>query len=90
MKTLFEKIAGMLAATALAEIEGGEAMREMPEPEKKQSFSEKLEERFVEIAYAEAADYQDIERALRAEKATETARPDECQFGDNDLCYAEA
>ncbi len=59
---------------------------------KRQSFIESIEESFMAIAYAEAADYRDFLNVLRYEneRLAEFAHPDECQYGDNDLCYLES
>ena len=56
------------------------------------TFAESVEENLVEVAFAEAADYEDIHKALAAEKreTERLVRPDDCQYGDNDLCYTEA
>lgn len=87
MKTFFKKIADALTESTLAEMSiDTEQKLKTGAPE--HSFAEAMEERLVEAAYAEAADYEDIKRSLEAKKR-ETARPDECQFGDNDLCYVE-
>ena len=49
---------------------------------------EKLEDIFLAVAYAEAADLKDLLNVLKNE--SELVHPDECQYGDNDLCYLES
>ena len=53
------------------------------------TFAESLEEHLVEIAFAEAADYNDIHEALLWERRMPggIAHPDDCQYGDNELCF---
>lgn len=50
---------------------------------------ETLEETLAEIAFAEEADYDDIHEAILREHRSERdiVQPDECQYGDNDLCF---
>ncbi len=54
-----------------------------------QPDAETLEENLVEVAFAEAADYDEIHEAILREHRDERdmAHPDDCQYGDNDLCY---
>ncbi|OGW39472.1 MAG: hypothetical protein A2010_12125 [Nitrospirae bacterium GWD2_57_9] len=86
MKKLFRKIEESLADAALLEM--GVAVAHAPR-EVKQTFRESLEDRLVEIAYAEAGDYDDIRRAILREnvKADDQVHDDECQYGDNDVCF---
>jgi hypothetical protein len=53
------------------------------------TFAESLEEHLVEIAFAEAADYNDIHEALLGERRMPggIAHPDDCQYGDNEVCF---
>lgn len=88
MKTLFKKIINLLKAS-LPET------REHDELESrlyiKKSFPEKIKESFVAVAYAEAADLEDFLRLIKGEREKgEFAYPDECQYGDNELCYKES
>lgn len=88
MKTLFKKIINFLKAS-LPET------REHDELESrlyiKKSFPEKIEESFMAIAYAEAADLQDFLSLTKEEREKgKFVHPDECQYGDNDLCYSES
>lgn len=89
MKKLFNKIEDMLADAALLEM-GVPVL--FSAKVLKRSFAEALEENFVEIAYAEAADYEEIHEALVREhrEALSEVHPDDCQYGDNDLCFASA
>ena len=58
--------------------------------EKRVKDRETLEENLIEVAFAEAADYDDIHDAIMREHHTEEDRVhlDECQYGDNDVCFA--
>jgi hypothetical protein len=49
---------------------------------------ESLEDIFVEVAFAEAGDYNDIHEAIQREHRADRdiAHPDECQYGDSHLC----
>lgn len=58
---------------------------------------EEIEESFMAIAYAEAARFEDIWNALKMEEKTTLApekvdftHPEECQYGDNELCCHES
>ncbi len=50
---------------------------------------ETLEENLIEVTFAEAADYDDIHKAILSEHLTEQdlVHPDECQYSDNDVCF---
>ena len=50
---------------------------------------ETLEENLVEVAFAEADDYDEIHEAILREHwdGRDMPHPDDCQCGDNDLCY---
>ncbi len=86
MKTLWEKITDTLADAALLEMgveparAAGRSSRPAPET---------LEENLTEAAFAEAGDYDEIHEAILRERLDERdiAHPDDCQFGDNDLCF---
>jgi hypothetical protein len=51
--------------------------------------AETLEENLIEVAFAEAADYDEIHEAILREHRQERdiARLDDCQYGDNHLCF---
>jgi len=51
--------------------------------------AETVEGNLIEVAFAEAADYDDIHEAILKEHRAERdiARPDDCQYGDNDLYF---
>ena|SRR3990172_7290474 len=90
IQSLFERLVERLAASALAELGVTDSLELAVRLIPAQSFSESMEEKLVEVAFAEAADYEDIHKALVAEKReTEQVRPDECQYADNDACFAE-
>lgn len=50
-------------------------------------FSEKIEESFLAAAYAEAADMKDLLNVFAF--GQEFVQPEECQYGDNEVCYRE-
>jgi hypothetical protein len=86
MKRFFRNIEETLADAALLEM-GVEVQPEamnFVDP-----ADESLEENLVEVAFAEAADYEDIHKAILQEHIAERdiAHPDDCQYGDNDLCF---
>jgi hypothetical protein len=73
MKTLLQKLEATFADAALLE------MGVNPDhvaAAVKLSWKEQLEENFVDIAFAEAADYDDIHKAILREHE------------DNDICFA--
>jgi hypothetical protein len=85
MKRLSNKIADMLADAALMEM-GADTVTPAV---KRKAVRETLEENLIEVAFAEAADYDDIHQAILREHNAERdiAHPDDCQYGDNDLCF---
>jgi hypothetical protein len=85
MKKLLNKITDMLADAALSEM----GVKVVTPLEKAGTPRETLEENFIEIAFAEAADYDDIHKAILREHQSERdiAHPDECQYGGNDMCF---
>lgn len=86
MRTLFQKLGVTFADAALLEM--GINLSHSPAAAQ-QPFKEWLEEEFIEIAFAEAADYDDIHRAILREHEDPNDRihPDDCQYGDNDMCF---
>lgn len=89
MKNLARKIEDLLVDEAfLEEGAAGTAVAAAQD----RTFAESLEEHFVEIAFAEAADYHDIHEALLWERRTPggIAHPDDCQYGDNELCFLQS
>lgn len=88
VKRLFQDISDTLADAALLEI----GVRVAPPAAKAGTVRETLEENLIEAAFAEAADYDDIHNAILREHQMErdSARPDGCQSGDNDLCFRHA
>jgi hypothetical protein len=85
MKRLLNKITDMLADAALLEMGVHVFTPVVPAG----TPHETLEENFIEIAFAEAADYDDIHKAILREHQSERgfAHPDECGYGDNDMCF---
>lgn len=49
----------------------------------------KLEEAVPEIKHAEPGAFERIKKMTRGH-GEQTVLPDDCQFGDNDLCYVDA
>ncbi len=86
MKKLFENIKDALADAALLEM--GVDLAATAGRRSSQD-SETLEEYLIEVAFAEAADYDQIHKAILRERRADRdiARPDDCQYGDNDLCF---
>jgi hypothetical protein len=85
MKRLIEKLEKLFADAALLEagvFPAESADRYRPE-------HESLEENFIEVAFAEAADYGDIHEAIIREHraAWEAAHPDGCGQSKNSLCF---
>ena len=85
MKRLLNKITDTLADAALLEM-GVQVARHAV---KTGGVRETLEENLIEVAFAEAADYDDIHKAILREHRSESdiVHPDECQYGDNGLCF---
>lgn len=86
MKNILKNITDSLADAALLEM--GVDVVYAP-GNLRRAFRETLEEFLVEIAYAEAADYDQIHTAiLREHKENERGHTDVCHYGDNDVCCA--
>ncbi len=84
MNTLLTQINDLFADVALAEAGG------MPKtPQAGQTkYHETLEENLIEVAFAEAADFDDIHEAILMQHLDirDFLHPDDCQYGDNDIC----
>jgi hypothetical protein len=89
MKKLMQKLEDTFADAALLEM--GIVDRFSPAT-RRLAFAEALEENLVEVAYAEAADYEEIHKAIlrEHESVMDIAHPDTCQYGDKDLCFRRA
>jgi len=85
LKLLFQKVTDTLADAALFEM--GVAVAPV---EKSNAFRESLEENLIEVVFAEAADYDQIHEAILREhrRADDMIRPDDCGYGDNEVCFA--
>jgi hypothetical protein len=85
LKLLFQKVTDNLADAALLEF--GVALAPV---EKSNAVRETLEENLIEIAFAEAGDYDQIHEAILREhrRADDMIRPDDCGFGDDEVCFA--
>ena len=86
MKKLFNKITDMLADAALLEMD----VDIYADFRKAGAVYESLEENLIEVAFAEAADYDDIHEEILREHLSQRdiTHHDECQYGDNDICFA--
>ncbi|MHB8843347.1 MAG: hypothetical protein ACYC7L_01245 [Nitrospirota bacterium] len=85
LKRFFRNVTNTLADAALLEM-GVQVARPVA---KAGTVRETLEENLIEVAFAEAADYDDIHKAILREHQDDRdiAHPDDCQYGDNDLCF---
>ncbi|HSA78957.1 MAG TPA: hypothetical protein VLG72_08880 [Nitrospirota bacterium] len=85
MKRLLNKITDLLADAALLEM----GVNVAAPIERAGRVRETLEENLIEVAFAEAADYDDIHKAILREHQSERdiSHPDDCQYGDNDMCF---
>ena len=85
MKRFLNRITNMLADAALLEM----GVNVVTPVAKTGTVRETLEENLIEVAFAEAADYDDIHKAiLRAHQSErDISHPDDCQYGDNDICF---
>jgi hypothetical protein len=85
MKRLFKNMEKTFADAAFFE-EGVDIVSPNRRP---QTDAETLEENLIEVAFAEAADYEDIHKAILAERRSERdiSPPDDCQYGDNEMCF---
>jgi len=85
MKRFLNKITDMLADAALLEM----GVNVAAPVAKAGTVRETLEENLIEVAFAEAADYDDIHVAILREHQLERyiAHPDACQYGDRDMCF---
>lgn len=86
MKNLFKNVSDSLADAALLEMGVDPSM--VPALRLRRD-RETLEENLIEVAFAEAADFDDIHEAIVRDHLQErdVAHPDDCQYGDNDLCF---
>ena len=85
MKRFLQNISETLADAALLEM-GVPLYSSSGKPG---AVHESIEENLIEVAFAEAADYDDIHEAILREHLSDrdVAHPDDCQYGDNDLCF---
>jgi hypothetical protein len=86
MTNVLKNITDSLADAALLEM-GGSIVT--PSGTMKPAFRDIIEEYFVEIAFAEAAEYDQIHKAILLEhRVYEGTRTDACRFGDSNACLA--
>ncbi|HXY53214.1 MAG TPA: hypothetical protein VEM40_00935 [Nitrospirota bacterium] len=85
MKRLLNRITDLLADAALLEMD----VDIYADSRKVGAVHETLEENLIEVAFAEAADYDDIHKAILREHGSERdiSHPDDCQYGDNNICF---
>jgi hypothetical protein len=55
---------------------------------KAKSLTERIEDIFMAVTYAEADDLKDLRKSLKYDMGL--VHPQECQYGDNELCYHES
>jgi hypothetical protein len=94
MKRLLHTIEDMFAATALAEWGLTEAAREMVRTTTAADNAGNVEEISAAAAFAESGEYETA-RELSARRwgktrELEVTHPDDCQYGDNDLCFVQS
>ena len=84
MKRFLQNIEDALADSALLEMGVAVALVEHPK-----AVRESLEENLIEVAFAEAAEYDQIHKAILREhrRADDLVRPDDCGYGDNEVCF---
>ena len=84
MKKFLKKMEDALADSALLEM--GAAVVSVEKPK---AVRESLEENLIEVAFAEAAEYDRIHKAILREhrRADDPVRPDDCHYGDSEACF---
>ena len=85
MKRFLKNIEDAMADSALLEM--GVAVKTA---EQLKTIHESIEENLIEVAFAEAADYDQIHEAILREHhqmADDMVRPDDCGWGDNEICF---
>jgi hypothetical protein len=87
MKRLFENLERTLVDAALLE-EDVDIVSPAMRP---RTDAETIEENLIEVAFAEAADYDDIHKEILAERRSkrDISHSDDCQYGDN-MCLVQA
>ncbi len=83
MKWFLRKIQALIARQVQPDFEGGEETGD--EGEKIISATEKAD---AEIPHAEPGALQAIKSTVNGH-GEQTVLPDDCEFGDNDLCYVD-
>jgi hypothetical protein len=86
MKRFLHNIEEVLADSALLEMGVAVAVALVERPK---AVRESLEENLIEVAFAEAADYDQIHEDILREhrRAADISCPGDCHFGDNDVCF---
>jgi len=91
---LLHTIEDMLAATAFAEMGLTESAIDMTETATAGYNAGNVEEIYAAEAFAESGEYETA-RELTAKRwgktrELEVTQPDDCQYGDNDLCFVQS
>jgi hypothetical protein len=84
MRWFLRKIQALLARLAQPDFEGIEEIGD--DGEKTSGVTETA---VAEIPHAEPGAFQAVKSAIKGH-GEQTILPDDCEFGDNDLCYVEA
>ena len=84
MKRFLQNIENALADSALLEMGVAVALAEQSK-----AVRESIEENLIEVAFAEAGEYDQIHNAILREHwtADDMVRYDDCGYGDNDACF---
>jgi len=89
MPTYFRKVTDMFAASAFAELGAVDAALEILAAYGGTERSGAWEKDLTAITFAESSEF-DTAQAILREHQEHPTRPDDCQYGDNDLCYSQA
>ncbi len=84
-----EKVTDMLAASAFAELGAFEAAHEILAAYGGTERSGEWEKDLTAITFAESREF-DTAKEILSEHQEYPTGPDDCQYGDNDLCYSQA
>ena len=89
MKKLFKQIVDMLAASAFAEIEGTEAVRDMLLDYKEHGAGDTKGDVFAAIAFAEAGEFETAKQLMGLNQKESAPRQETCRRHSED-CLAGA
>jgi hypothetical protein len=85
----FKKMTDMLAASAFAELGAVDAAHEILAAYGWTEGSGEWEKDQTAITFAESGEF-DTAREILSEHEKHPTVPDDCRYGDNDLCYSQA